>query len=55
VYIEFWTGTFPWQSFHSSSFPMPAAILGLVAWVLLLVIIRRLWLARINAEVNVGG
>jgi hypothetical protein len=54
VYYEFWTGTFPWRSFHSSSFPMPAPILGLVAWVLLLVIVRRLWLAR-NAEANVVG
>jgi hypothetical protein len=54
VYIGFWTGTFPWQSFHSSSFPMPAAILGFAAWVLLLTIIRRLWVARANTEVNVG-
>jgi hypothetical protein len=55
VYIEFWTGTFPWQSFHSSSFPMPSVILGFVAWVLLLVIIRKLWLARANIDLNVGG
>jgi hypothetical protein len=46
VYVEFWTGTFPWRSFHSSSFPMPAAILGLVSWLLLLGIIRELWLSK---------
>jgi hypothetical protein len=33
---------------------MPAAILGFAAWVLLLTIIRRLWVARANTEVNVG-
>jgi hypothetical protein len=55
VYFEFWTGTFPWRSFHSSSFPMPAPILGLAAWVVLLVIIRRLWTARSKTEVNVGA
>jgi hypothetical protein len=54
VYIMFWTGTFPWRSFHSSGFPMPSPILGLIAWVALLVIIRRLWRTPAT-EVNVGG
>jgi hypothetical protein len=34
---------------------MPAPILGLAAWVVLLVIIRRLWTARSKTEVNVGA
>jgi hypothetical protein len=50
VYFEFWTGTFPLRSFHSSSFPMPAAILGLVAWLLLIGIIRELWLNKAEAN-----
>ncbi len=54
VYMTFWTGTFPWRSFHSTSFPMPSPIVGLAVWVLLLGIIRRLWLTRSKAEANAG-
>jgi Glycosyltransferase family 87 len=54
VYLEFWTGTFPWRSVHATSFPMPSPIVGLVAWVVLVGIIPRLWLGR-TAKVNVEG
>lgn len=36
VYYSFWSGTFPWYSLFTTSFPTPAPLVGLLTWGLLI-------------------